>query len=397
MSAQGPVSCLKATTVGASLACRGVSFSYSEGGASVPALRDVSFSVPAGGAMALVGASGSGKSTLLQVIRGLDEPEGGAVVLDGVEPGAAGYAERQREVGLVFQTPEVQLFAATARDDVAFGPRRLGWAEPDVADAVAKALELVGLPEAVYADRHPYSLSGGEARRLALAGVLAMRPRLVLLDEPFVSLDPGSRRDLVGILERLRDEGITLLLVTHDVDLAWRLCERAARPRGRTRGRHWSLGLRGRRRTAAGGQPAARALSGRVVASTRERAGPGSADAGRGGGGAGMRATIAQYYPGTSPFHRLDPRAKFVAVTAMAVALFVLDSFIGLAVFAIAAALAYALESRARRLVLAGLSPAALARRSDVPGAAPLRSRGRFLQSGLSCISPGVASNWRRT
>jgi len=225
VSVQGPASCLKAMTVGASLACRGVSFSYSEGGAPVPALRDVSFSVPAGGAMALIGASGSGKSTLLQVIRGLDEPEGGAVVLDGVEPGAAGYAERQREVGLVFQTPEVQLFAATAREDVAFGPRRLGWAEPDVADAVAKALELVGLPEAVYAERHPYSLSGGEARRLALAGVLAMRPRLVLLDEPFVSLDPCSRRDLVGILERLRAEGITLLLVTHDVDLAWRLCE----------------------------------------------------------------------------------------------------------------------------------------------------------------------------
>jgi energy-coupling factor transporter ATP-binding protein EcfA2 len=225
VSAQGPVSCRKAMTLGASLTCRGVSFSYSEGGASVPALSDVSFSVPAGGTMALIGASGSGKSTLLQVIRGLDEPEGGAVVLDGVEPGAAGYAERQREVGLVFQTPEVQLFAATAREDVAFGPRRLGWAESAVADAVAKALELVGLPEAVYADRHPYSLSGGEARRLALAGVLAMRPRLVLLDEPFVSLDPGSRRDLVGILERLGDEGITLLLVTHDVDLAWRLCE----------------------------------------------------------------------------------------------------------------------------------------------------------------------------
>ena len=225
MSAQGPGSRLGATTEGASLICRGVSFSYGEGDALVPALRDVNFSVAAGGAMAVIGASGSGKSTLLQVIRGLDEPEGGAVLLDGVEPGAAGYAERQREVGLVFQIPEVQLFAPTAREDVAFGPRHLGWTEPDVAHAVAEALELVGLPQSVYADRHPYSLSGGEARRLALAGVLAMRPRLVLLDEPFVSLDPGSRRDLVAILERLKADGITLLLVTHDVDLAWRLCE----------------------------------------------------------------------------------------------------------------------------------------------------------------------------
>ena len=225
MRAQGPGSRLEATTEGASLVCRGVSFSYGEGDALVPALRDVDFSVAAGGAMAVIGASGSGKSTLLQVIRGLDEPDAGAVLLDEVEPGAAGYAARQREVGLVFQVPEVQLFAATAREDVAFGPRRLGWAEPDVADAVAEALELVGLPEPVYGDRHPYSLSGGEARRLALAGVLAMRPRLVLLDEPFVSLDPGSRRDLVAILERLKADGITLLLVTHDVDLAWRLCE----------------------------------------------------------------------------------------------------------------------------------------------------------------------------
>jgi energy-coupling factor transporter ATP-binding protein EcfA2 len=87
-------------------------------------------------------------------------------------------------------------------------------------------MELVGLPEASFGGRHPYSLSGGEARRLALAGVLAMRPRLLLLDEPFVGLDPASRRDVVAILERLRDDGITLVLVTHDVDLAWRLCDR---------------------------------------------------------------------------------------------------------------------------------------------------------------------------
>lgn len=213
------------TTPGASLVCRRISFSYNEGGRPVPALRDVSFDLPAGAAMALIGASGSGKSTLLQVIRGLDAPEGGAVLLDGVEPGATGYPQRQREVGLVFQAPEIQLFASTAREDVAFGPRRLGWSEPDVTAAVAMAFDLVGLSEADYGDRHPYSLSGGEARRLALAGVLAMRPRLVLLDEPFVSLDPGSRHDLAGILERLKAEGITLLLVTHDVDLAWRLCE----------------------------------------------------------------------------------------------------------------------------------------------------------------------------
>ncbi|MCX6362987.1 MAG: ABC transporter ATP-binding protein [Actinobacteria bacterium] len=210
---------------GMSLACADVSFSYEEARAPIPAVRDVSFELPAGGSLALMGASGSGKSTLLQVVRGLDAPDTGAVLLDGAAPVDAGYAALQREVGLVFQAPELQLFAATAREDVAFGPRRLGWPEEQVTAAVDTALDVVGLPPAHFAERHPYSLSGGEQRRLALAGVLAMRPRLLLLDEPFVSLDPGTRRQLVGILERLKAAGVTLLLATHDVDLAWALCD----------------------------------------------------------------------------------------------------------------------------------------------------------------------------
>ncbi len=225
MSAAVSTAADPARNPGMSLTCREVSFGYSEGGTAVPALREVSFELPRGVAMALIGASGSGKSTLLQVVRGLDEPEGGAVLLDGVGPGAAGYADRRRDVGLVFQVPEIQLFAATAWEDVAFGPRRLGWSEQAVSGAVSDAFALVGLSEEEHGGRHPYSLSGGEARRLALAGVLAMRPRLILLDEPFVSLDPTSRHELVAVLERLKANGVTLLLVTHDVDLAWRLCE----------------------------------------------------------------------------------------------------------------------------------------------------------------------------
>lgn len=212
-------------SAGMSLACGDASFSYEEARAPIPALCDVSFELRAGGSLALMGASGSGKSTLLQVIRGLDAPESGAVLLDGFGPADAGYAALQREVGLVFQAPELQLFAPTARDDVAFGPRRLGWPEAQVTSAVDTALDVVGLPPPRFAERHPYALSGGEQRRLALAGVLAMRPRLLLLDEPFVSLDPGTRRQLVGILERLKAAGVTLLLATHDVDLAWALCD----------------------------------------------------------------------------------------------------------------------------------------------------------------------------
>jgi energy-coupling factor transporter ATP-binding protein EcfA2 len=207
------------------LGCRDLGFSYTEARTSIPALHDVTFSLEAGGSLALLGASGSGKSTLLQVVKGLDAPQAGAVLLDGAGAGEAGYAGLQRQVGLVFQTPELQLFAASAREDVAFGPRRLGWSEEQVTAAVDEALELVGLPPEQFGERHPYALSGGEQRRLALAGVLAMRPRLLLLDEPFVSLDPATRRELAAILSRLRASGVTLVLATHDVDLAWALCD----------------------------------------------------------------------------------------------------------------------------------------------------------------------------
>ena len=215
----------RATAAGMTLACRGLGFSYEEARSQIPALRDVAFEVAAGGTLALLGASGSGKSTLLQVIRGLDPPESGDVLLDGSIPGDAAGRELQRQVGLVFQTPELQLFAATAREDVAFGPRRLGWTEAEVAAAVDEALDIVGLPPSEFGARHPYALSGGEQRRLALAGVLAMRPRLLLLDEPFVSLDPVTRRELVAVLTRLKTAGITLVLATHDIDLAWALCD----------------------------------------------------------------------------------------------------------------------------------------------------------------------------
>jgi energy-coupling factor transporter ATP-binding protein EcfA2 len=214
-----------AAPAGMRLACRGVTYSYEEARAAVPAVRDVSLELRPGGSLALLGASGAGKSTLLQLVRGLDEPEAGAVLLDGVEPGADGYAALRHAIGLVFQIPELQLFAPSAREDVAFGPRRLGWPEERVADAVSAALALVGLPAETFGDRHPYALSGGEQRRLALAGVLAMQPRLLLLDEPFVSLDPGTRRELAQILGRLKTAGVTIVLATHDVDLAWALCE----------------------------------------------------------------------------------------------------------------------------------------------------------------------------
>lgn len=212
------------TGQGMSLRCEEVSFAYDEGGRPVPALRDVSFTVEAGASVALLGPSGAGKSTLLQVLRGLLEPSAGRVLLDGVAPDDAEAAARQRQVGIVFQTPELQLFAASAAEDVAFGPRHLGWSEEAVEAAVDAALEMVGMPRAEFGVRHPYSLSGGEQRRLALAGVLAMQPRALLLDEPFVNLDPAARHDLSAVLARLADRGTTVVLATHDQDVAWELC-----------------------------------------------------------------------------------------------------------------------------------------------------------------------------
>jgi energy-coupling factor transporter ATP-binding protein EcfA2 len=208
-----------------SIECDGVSFSYEEGDVAMPALSDVGFDLPQGGSLALIGPSGAGKSTLLQIVRGLLRADSGEVILDGAGPTADSYAILQRQVGIVFQSAELQLFASSAREDVAFGPRRLGWSEAEVTTAVEASLELVDMPLKDYGDRHPYTLSGGEQRRLALAGVLAMRPRLLLLDEPFVSLDPATRRQLATILARLKGDGVSMILATHDIDLAWALCD----------------------------------------------------------------------------------------------------------------------------------------------------------------------------
>ncbi len=215
----------RGAAAGMRLRCDGLHVAYDEGRHTIPALADVGFTVEPGASVALLGATGAGKSTLLQVVKGLLEPLGGVVELDGLGVKDEGYLDRRREVGLVFQRAELQLFASSAREDVAFGPRRLGWSPRDVETAVAAALELVGLPLAEFGERHPYTLSGGEQRRLALAGVLAMRPRLLLLDEPFVSLDPAARRSLGAVLRHLVGGGTTLVVATHDVNAAWALCE----------------------------------------------------------------------------------------------------------------------------------------------------------------------------
>lgn len=188
------------------------------------ALRDISLTIEDGVCAAIIGVTGSGKSTLVQHFNGLLRPTSGRVVVDGLDVGARAtggtdlQALRQR-VGLLFQFPEAQLFAATVYDDVAFGPRQLGHSPAAVRARVAWALDAVALghDDALLA-RSPFALSGGQRRRVALAGVLAMRPRMLVLDEPSAGLDAEARAELYTQLRALRREnGLTLVLVSHDM------------------------------------------------------------------------------------------------------------------------------------------------------------------------------------
>lgn len=193
------------------------------------ALRGVDLVVRRGECLGLVGPTGSGKSTLVQHFNGLLRPTEGRVWVDGVEirPGTAVVREVRRKVGLLFQYPEHQLFEATVFDDVAFGPRNLGLDPEEVQERVRESLEWVGLDPDRFGPRSPFSLSGGEMRRVAIAGVLAMRPQVLVLDEPTAGLDPEGRRE---ILNRVRDlhrkAALTVVLISHSMDDVARLCQR---------------------------------------------------------------------------------------------------------------------------------------------------------------------------
>ncbi|MFQ6100080.1 MAG: ABC transporter ATP-binding protein [Anaerolineae bacterium] len=185
------------------------------------ALDGVDLEVHAGDVVALLGSTGSGKSTLLQHAAGLLRPQAGQVFVAGQDV-SIHQTNRQflrQQVGILFQRPEEQLFDTYVGDDVAFGPRQIGLDREAVRERVRWAMETTGLPFLAYKDRFTQSLSGGERRKAALAGVLALRPRLFLLDEPTAGLDPQARRDLLATLRRLnRQQGMTLVIATHNMD-----------------------------------------------------------------------------------------------------------------------------------------------------------------------------------
>ena len=200
------------------VAVQALHYSYPDGQA---ALRGVSFSLQPGETVGLIGSNGAGKSSLLLQLNGVLLPSAGQVWVQGIPVDGAHLVAVRRHVGMVFQDPDDQLFMPTVQEDVAFGPINLGLSAAEVQARVAQALATVGASH--LASRAPHRLSGGEKRAVAIAGVLAMNPSVVVLDEPSAGLDPAARRRLITLLAGL---SLTQLIASHDLDLVQDLCSR---------------------------------------------------------------------------------------------------------------------------------------------------------------------------
>ena len=194
------------------------------------ALHDVNLVIEDRDLLALIGHTGSGKSTLAQHLNGLLQPTSGRVLLDGQDINEKSSDKRALRfaVGLVFQYPEHQLFEETVRKDIGFGPRNMGLGEAEVDARVREAMDKIGLPYDEIAEKSPFELSGGQMRRVALAGVLAMRPRILVLDEPTAGLDPRARDFLLNDVRRLHAEGTSVVMISHSMDDVARLATRVA-------------------------------------------------------------------------------------------------------------------------------------------------------------------------
>jgi energy-coupling factor transport system ATP-binding protein len=201
---------------------RNVSYTYAakrDAALRRPALLNINLEIARGSCAAIIGITGSGKSTLVQHFNGLLLPTSGSVIVDGIEVGveSAELQKLRQRVGLLFQFPEAQLFERTIYADVAFGPQHLHLTRGEIRTRVLDALEMVGLPQREYAQRSPFGLSGGQQRRVALASVLAMRPNILILDEPGVGLDAEGKEEFYQCIQSLRQRGITVVLISHDM------------------------------------------------------------------------------------------------------------------------------------------------------------------------------------
>ena len=193
------------------------------------AIDDVSFTIGDGEFVSIIGHTGSGKSTMLQHLNGLLKPKSGTISIDGIDitDSKTGMLEIRKKVGLVFQYPEYQLFEETVAKDVAFGPANLGLDRQEIDARVRRSVELVGLDYDEIKNASPFELSGGQKRRVAMAGVLAMEPRVLVLDEPTAGLNPRAHRDILDMVGEIhRREKNTIILVSHNMNDVARLSDR---------------------------------------------------------------------------------------------------------------------------------------------------------------------------
>ena len=205
-----------------------INYTYSAGTPfETRALRDVDLEIKEGIVTGIIGHTGSGTSTMMMLLNGLEKPESGRVLLDGVD-----IWEKPKEiskvrfkVGLVMQYPEYQLFEETVAKDIAFGPKNMGLSEAEVAARVREAAEIVGL-DAELLEKSPFELSGGEKRRAAIAGIIAMKPEVLVLDEPTAGLDPAGRERILGTIKNFRAQtGSTVIIVSHSMEDMAEICD----------------------------------------------------------------------------------------------------------------------------------------------------------------------------
>ncbi|WP_201415762.1 ATP-binding cassette domain-containing protein [Methanobrevibacter boviskoreani] len=198
------------------LEVKDVSYKYPDG---TLALNHINFKVEKGEMVSLLGKNGAGKSTLFLHFNGIYEPTSGEVLVDGepINYKKEGLMKVRQKVGIVFQNPDDQLFAPTVEEDVAFGPLNLGYSQEETQEIVTESLKRVGMSG--YERKAPHHLSGGQKKRVAIAGILAMKPEIMVLDEPTSGLDPKGASNILRLLYELNDEGMTIIISTHDVDL----------------------------------------------------------------------------------------------------------------------------------------------------------------------------------
>lgn len=198
------------------LSTENLSFTYPDG---TQALKNINIEIEKGEKVAIIGPNGAGKSTLFSHFNGLTEPTSGYVKIEGkpISFEKDELLKVRQKVGIVFQDPNDQLFAPTVKEDIAFGPMNLGLSYDEVEKRVEDALKMVGMEN--YEDKTPHHLSGGQQKRIAIAGIIAMKPELMILDEPTAGLDPDGVEKVLNIMNQLNEEGMTLIISSHDIDM----------------------------------------------------------------------------------------------------------------------------------------------------------------------------------